>query len=187
MAFPLPSLWHLCSLASLAWALGTFVTYWLLWIVYARCFHPLSKLPGPWLASVSRTWYMLQIAKGDMENTQRQLHAKHGPLIRIAPNEIACSSPDSIRKIYRNQAGLDKTDFYTVWNSQNFSRHPDVFTAIQDKPHGERRRIFNHVYTLSNVLKSEQYIDACSQLFIDRLGEFASHGKPLDLGKWLQM
>ncbi|KIV93696.1 hypothetical protein, variant [Exophiala mesophila] len=187
MAIPLPSTWHLLSLASLAWILGVFVTYWLLWIVYARCFHPLRNIPGPWLASVSRTWYMLQIAKGDMEKSQRRLHAKHGPLIRIAPNEVACSSPDAIKKIYRNQAGLAKTDFYSVWNSQNFSKHLDMFTIIDDKYHGERRRIFNHVYTLSNVLKSEQYIDICSQLFMDRLSEFASQGKPLDLGKWLQM
>lgn len=122
-----------------------------------------------------------------MEETQRRLHARHGPLIRIAPNEVACSSPEAIKLIYRNQGGLDKTDFYTVWNSQNFTKHADAFTALNDKRHGERRRIYNHVYTLSNVLRSEKYIDKCSEVFIDRLGDFASEGRALDLGKWLQM
>ncbi|KAK4935422.1 hypothetical protein LTR10_023527 [Elasticomyces elasticus] len=130
---------------------------------------------------------MQQIARGDMEHTQRRLHQQYGPLIRITPNEVACASPEAIKQIYRNQGGLDKTDFYTVWNSQNYSKHPDMFTAISDKQHGERRRIFNQVYTLSNVLKSEEYIDKCSELFLKRIAEYQDGTKPLDLGKWLQM
>lgn len=41
------------------------------WIVYTRLFHPLAKVPGPWLASISRGWYMWQVHRGDMEKTQR--------------------------------------------------------------------------------------------------------------------
>lgn len=130
---------------------------------------------------------MIQIARGDMEQTQRRLHAELGPLLRIAPDEVACASPDAIKSVYRNQAALDKTDFYAVWNNQNFGKHKDMFTTLDDKVHGERRRIMNHVYTLSNVLRSEQYIDKCSRLFLERLGEYAKERKPMDLGKWLQM
>lgn len=184
LSIPLNSL---LSISSLLWLLVALFGYWTLWVVYARHFHPLRKIPGPWLASVSRLWYMIQIARGDMEHTQRRLHAQFGPLIRIAPNEIACASPDAIKSIYRNQGGLDKTDFYPVWNSQNFSKHPDMFTALSDKSHGERRRIVNHIYSLSNVLKGEQYIDKCSQLFLQQLAEYQDGATPFDLGKWLQM
>lgn len=45
--------------------------YYLGWIIYARTLHPLAKIPGPWLASVSRLWYMIQIYRGDMDKTQR--------------------------------------------------------------------------------------------------------------------
>jgi len=187
MAFSLGPLGGLFSVSALLWSPAILVTYWVCWIVYARQFHPLRRIPGPWLASVSRLWYMQQIARGDMEYTQRRLHQQYGPLIRIAPNEVACASPEAIKQIYRNQGGFDKTDFYTVWNSQNYSKHPDMFTAISDKQHGERRRIFNHVYTLSNVLKSEEYIDRCSALFLERIAEYQDGTKPFDLGKWLQM
>lgn len=47
------------------------VLYSLGWIIYARTLHPLAKIPGPWLASVSRLWYMIQIYRGDMDKTQR--------------------------------------------------------------------------------------------------------------------
>ncbi|KAI0120995.1 cytochrome P450 oxidoreductase [Xylariales sp. AK1849] len=163
------------------------VVYWAAWIIYAQCFHPLSKVPGPWIASVSRLWYIVQVAKGDMEKTQRQLHAKHGPLIRIAPNELACAAPDAIKTIYPTSLGLNKTDFYPVWNTHSFSKHRDMFSETNDKAHGERRRIINHVYSLANVLQSEPYIDHCSALFLERLGEHTDSEKPFDLGKWLQM
>lgn len=45
--------------------------YWLGWVIYARFFHPLASIPGPWLASVSRTWYIIQVYRGNMEKTQR--------------------------------------------------------------------------------------------------------------------
>jgi len=187
MSSVLAPLGRVFSLSNFLMLMGALVVYWIVWIIYARYFHPLSKVPGPCLASVSRLWYMCQIARGDMEYTQRRLHAQYGPLIRIAPNEVACAAPNAIKSIYRNQAGLDKTDFYTVWNGQNFCHHPDMFTVLSDKVHAERRRIINHVYTLSNVLKSEEYIDKCSQVFLQRLAEYQDGSKPLDLGMWLQM
>ncbi|KAL2396868.1 Cytochrome P450 monooxygenase gsfF [Exophiala dermatitidis] len=178
---------NLFSLSSLLLLSGALVIYWVLWIVYTRNFHPLHKIPGPWLASVSRLWYLIRIARGDMEHVQRRLHAKYGPLIRIAPNEVACAYPDAIKTIYRTQGALEKTDFYTVWNNQNFSKHPDMFTCVNDKVHAERRRIINHVYTLSNVLRSEEYIDKCTELFLERMAEYQDGKKPFDLGRWVQM
>lgn len=38
------------------------ITYVLCRIVYTRCFHPLAKVPGPWLASVTRAVSILPTA-----------------------------------------------------------------------------------------------------------------------------
>lgn len=51
--------------------------YWLLWMVYARTFHPLAKIPGPLWASVSRTWLMYRMYLGDLEIHQRTLHERY--------------------------------------------------------------------------------------------------------------
>ncbi|KAI0875612.1 cytochrome P450 oxidoreductase [Hypoxylon argillaceum] len=163
------------------------VVYWVGWIIYARNFHPLSKVPGPWLASVSRVWYMMQIATGETEKTTRRLHEKYGPVLRTSPNEVTCASPEAIKLIYRTQKPLNKTEFYTPWNSQNFSKHRDVFTEMNDKRHSERRRIVNHVYSLANILKSEKYIDLCSEIFVSRLESFAASQQAVNLGEWFQM
>lgn len=171
--------WALLILSIIGYCIG--------WIVYARKFHPLAKIPGPFLASISRLWVVLNTSRGNMEHVQRALHQKYGPLIRIAPNEIACAYPDALKQIYRLQAPLSKTDFYPVWGNKSFSKYPDLFSGTDEKLHSERRRIVNHVYSLSNVLQSEEYIDKCSELFIKRLGEYADAQQTVNLGEWLQM
>jgi hypothetical protein len=55
-----------------------FAAYWIIWIVYSRFLHPLSKYPGPFLASISRSWIVFQVAGARAEITQRELHAKYG-------------------------------------------------------------------------------------------------------------
>ncbi|KAH8896794.1 cytochrome P450 oxidoreductase [Thozetella sp. PMI_491] len=166
---------------------GSIAAYWVCWVIYSTCFHPLRSIPGPFLASITRLWIMIQLRQGTMEKAQRALHAKYGPLIRIAPNEVACASPDAVKIIYPVSGPLQKTDFYPVWGNNSFSKYPDHFSVTNEKVHSERRRIVNNVYSLSNVLKSESYIDKCSQMFTERLGEFADTNKVVDLGNWLQM
>lgn len=61
------------------------------WIIYARTLHPLAGIPGPWLATWSRLWYMNKIWTEDVEIDERALHEKHGPLVRIAYDEVSCS------------------------------------------------------------------------------------------------
>lgn len=67
------------------------VIYSLAWLLYTLTLHPLSGVPGPLLAKISRFWYLHKIWTEDVEKHERALHAKHGPLIRIAPNEVSCS------------------------------------------------------------------------------------------------
>lgn len=161
--------------------------YSLLWVVYTRAFHPLHKIPGPFWASVTRIWYTAASINGDMEHVQRALHKKHGPLVRIAPDEVICADPEAIKTIYPTQVPIPtKTDFYVPWRVDSFSKYPDNFTASDEKLHAQRRKIVNHIYSLTTVLSLESYIDNCTQLFLQRLGEFADQEKRTDLGEWLQ-
>lgn len=48
------------------------------WVVYARFFHPLAKYPGPFFASITRLWHIIDVASGSSDKTQRQLHEKYG-------------------------------------------------------------------------------------------------------------
>jgi hypothetical protein len=130
---------------------------------------------------------MYRIYVGDMHIVQRHLHEKYGPVVRIAPNEVSTTELSAIPKIYKNQRPLTKTDFYSVWGGGTISERLDTFAETDESVHSSYRRIVNPVYTLSNVLKSESYINEASTLFIKRLGEHADRREAIDLGQWLQM
>ena len=94
-----------------------FTLYWASWIIYCRLFHPLRDIPGPFLASISRLWIVWKTTNGDIELTERDLHARHGMqawvlhdfnrrqstqsrvgyMVRVAPNEFTCSDPEAIK------------------------------------------------------------------------------------------
>lgn len=177
----------LSTATALLWAVATLGIYWVAWIIYARTFHPLSSVPGPFFASISRLWVMYHHMRGGFVEYQRSLHKRYGPLVRLGPNEVACASPDEIKKIYPTSKPLTKTDFYPVWRAPGMSKYPDVFSETDEKQHAERRRIINPVYSMSNVLQAENYIDKCTTLFMERMGEYADKGEVIDLGQWLQM
>jgi len=104
------------NLSLLQLAVAAISIYLVAWIIYCRYFHPLCSIPGPFLASISRAWIVFKTGTGDMEHTQRALHKQYGSdypctkaifpkanesgyLVRIAPNEVACSDPEAIQVI----------------------------------------------------------------------------------------
>jgi cytochrome P450 len=155
------------------------------WIIYCRFFHHYSNIPGPFLASFSRLWIASSVAGGRAEHDQRALHKKYGPLVRIAPNEVAVADPSAIKTIYNIKSGFTKTDFYPPF-APNISPHGDHFSQMNEAKHAERRKFVNSVYSMSTILESEKYIDACSDVFLQKMGKFAKQGGSIDLGEWIQ-
>ena len=159
--------------------------YAILWVLYTRTLHPLSHIPGPFWASVSQIWNVYHVFQGDMDTVQRALHRQYGLLVRIAPDEVICADPGSIRTIYPTSKPLAKSEFYRMWHQKSFSKYPDNFANMDEKLHSERRKIVNPIYTMSTILTLEPYIDSCSELFVLRLGELADANAVIDLGEWL--
>ncbi|KAL6719344.1 hypothetical protein ACLMJK_003583 [Lecanora helva] len=121
-----------------------------------------------------------------MEYTQRRLHKKHGYLVRIAPNEVACSDPEAIRTLYGTKTNFTKTDYYDAWAPPN-NGYVGHFPARDENVHTEHRRIVNNVYSMSSVLESENSIDVCTQLFCKTMSDFAKRKTVIDLSVWINM
>ncbi|KAF2710606.1 cytochrome P450 [Pleomassaria siparia CBS 279.74] len=166
----------------------SFVFYYAGWIVYARTLHPLASVPGPFWPSISRTWLMYRMYRGDLEHFHRELHDKFGPLVRVAPDEVVSNDPSAIPLIFRVQKPLEKTVWYLVWRAvPHISNQPDMFTSIDEKEHAAYRRIVGGYYAMSSILRNEDQLDGCVNLFIERLGEFADRKEDFDFGLWLEM
>jgi cytochrome P450 len=127
------------------------------------------------------------MAIGDMETIERKLHAKYGPLVRTAPNEVSCSNPTTIPLIYRERNALPKAPWYKTFRPQGISEHADLFTETNEERHTRYRKIVGPVYQMANILKNEASIDECINLFIKRLHEFEARQQSIDFGHWLEM
>ncbi|KAL4948676.1 cytochrome P450 [Aspergillus filifer] len=161
------------------------VCYLFAWTLYTRAFHPLKDIPGPFWASVSRFWLGYAVSTGEFVNILRRFHEKHGPLVRIAPDEVSVADPSAVKIIYGAKNGFSKTDFYAPW-AVGITPHGDHFAQMDDTKHAARRKLVNSVYSMSSVLESEEYIDNCIDLFMEKMDRFSKTEEKIDLGKWVQ-
>lgn len=87
------------------WALG--VVLIIAVYVGAKAFyrvylHPLSKFPGPLLASLTHKYefYYDGIKDGQYSKHIVELHKVYGPIVRIGPNELHCNDPAFVDQVY---------------------------------------------------------------------------------------
>ena len=76
------------TLASVAWTLFTSLPWFLLattlfWITYTRYLHSLARVPGPFIASITRLWYVRNVQEGSFDTINRQLHETYGTVTTI--------------------------------------------------------------------------------------------------------
>ena len=76
----------------------------LIYLLYNRGATPLRNILGPFLASISPVWIVLQQRGLQRPLVDLALHRKYGPVVRIAPNEVIVSSPQSKKTIYSESA-----------------------------------------------------------------------------------
>lgn len=74
-------------------------------LVLLRCIRNkyqkgLNTIPGPFLAPLSDLWNFFHVCL-QRSTSEYHLHQKYkSPLVRMGPNYISCSDPESIRVIY---------------------------------------------------------------------------------------
>jgi hypothetical protein len=71
----------------------------LLYVAYYKLFHPLARYPGPFWASLTNAWSLSLSVAGDWPERMDVLHARYGPILRIAPNEVAIDDSKAIEDI----------------------------------------------------------------------------------------
>ncbi len=64
-------------------------------------------------------------------------------------------------------------------------RNP-LFTIRNERIYAERRRIVNHVYSMTNVVRAEAGVNTCLDVFRRRMHELATSGQPADLSVWVR-
>lgn len=76
------------------------IVYLVVQVIYNLYFHPLARFPGPLLWRATRLGYATRFVVGQLSRDMLALHKRYGPVVRIAPNELAFSSPEAWKDIY---------------------------------------------------------------------------------------
>lgn len=100
------------SLPSVSYVALCFALALVLWTLFSKLYQaytsPLRDVQGPWLARFTRFWYAKSTYSRQGHKINMDLHNKHGPVVRIAPNEYSIDDFEASKIIYRSRDPLVK-------------------------------------------------------------------------------
>ncbi|CAG7932528.1 unnamed protein product [Penicillium olsonii] len=156
---------------------------------YNRFIHPLRRINGPFLASITPWVQLYHGLKGDRHLWLHELHHKYGTHVRVAPNFVSVNSDRGLHDIYGHGKRLQKATFYNafpaikgVYNTHN---------AIDKTMHGRKRRVLSQAFS-ENALKGMEdvmllHVRQLCAVLAGYDGNFESHdqkGNVKNMGDW---
>lgn len=158
------------------------LTLTLLYFLYNRYLHPLSSIPGPFLASISPLWLVYQMYRRRRPRLDVHLHATYGPIVRISPTEIIFSNPAYFKPVYGAGTRFMKSRWYeaTADGGQAAFDPKDVLNMLAEKDVEKLRvqkRMAGMVYSERNLRRHEGYVDANVGRLLEKLGGLAGREK----------
>ena len=149
---------------------------------YNRFFHPLAKVPGPFLAGITPLWLVWQCMHQRRPRLDIQLHKRYGDIVRITPDEIIFANPEYFKAVYGAGTKFTKSRFYEA--PKNVGEKPswdtlDLLPELDLEKLRVQKRLAGPIYSTSNVKRHESYIDNNIHRSMQRLKTLTS--QPLEI------
>ncbi|KAI9374451.1 cytochrome P450 [Aspergillus egyptiacus] len=111
-----------------------------LWKAFTRFYwHPLRRIPGPFLAGLTGWWefYFDVIENGTLVKRLPRLHEKYqSPVIRISPDHVHVNDPEFYHVVYRSGTDYTKAPYF-----YKALIYPNALISIMDP---KRHRLFRN-------------------------------------------
>lgn len=156
----------------IVWTLGR--------VVYNLYFHPLAKYPGPRMAAATEWWQAwLEIFKAEsLSLTLLELHAKHGDIVRIGPNELHFSRPSAYHEIYTSKNKWAKNPaFYRYIVSPTES----TFSTCEYDKAKKRRDITLPIFSRKSILGMQHLVQECIDSMCENIDKHISEKKSVNI------
>ncbi|EKG11004.1 Cytochrome P450 [Macrophomina phaseolina MS6] len=153
------------------------------YLVYPAFLSPLAKVPAANFCTRISTLWISYIRWRNVENRAvLALHAKHGPIVLLGPNEVSINCYEGgLKTVYGG--GFAKTDFYPLQFA--FYGVPNMFSTAPSEPHSIRKRMVSHTYSKSALLSSPSLRATTRHMLFARLMPIlslhAASGEPLEV------
>ncbi|KAH8692166.1 putative cytochrome P450 [Talaromyces proteolyticus] len=158
---------------------GLLICIWLVCLVTQAVWGWQAKIPGPWYTNITSLVLKYHEFTKNRRLWIHALHQKYGPVVRVAPNEVAFCNMEAMQEIYQSKgSGYDKTEFYDLFKQYG---HRTLFTTLNKASHAARRRILADRYSMTNVLRAPmlQAIEQRASYVLKKCQE--SQGSYLDI------
>lgn len=165
-------------------------------VTYRLFFHPLSKVPGPRLAAISRFYdfYYDCIQRGKFVFKIDELHKRYGEadhhllkllpltifpgsIVRIGPNEVHILDPDFFEEFYNVSSRLNKDAWYYAFVA---SQDAGFGTSNADL-HRARRKAMSRFFSFSAIARLELSSREKVLKLCERLQDIRDNGKLVNL------
>jgi cytochrome P450 len=154
------------------------------WGIYHAYFHPLSRYPGPKLWAAYRLPFAWNNIRGQLPFKVLEFHRKYGPVVRIAPGELAFTDPEAWNDIYGMQPGR-------VQNLKDpFAYTPQVpgfdsnIIHASDTKHARLRRIYGQAFTPKAVEEQAALLVKYADLLVTQLKQAVQKNPVQDMSAW---
>ncbi|KAL4931027.1 cytochrome P450 [Aspergillus undulatus] len=150
-------------------------------VLFRRYGSPIKDIPGPFLASFSSLWKVYHAWKGHSEEELIRLHNEYGDFVRISEKEVSVSHPDAVKQLLHTN--IPKGTFYSMFSLPDY-RYVNQMSELDPTRHIHKTRNLSAGFSLSNIAKTEPYIDAVLKLFKTRLDGLCVSGAPVHFQDW---
>ncbi|GKT50059.1 trichothecene efflux pump TRI12 [Colletotrichum spaethianum] len=164
---------------------GLAIFYGLGHAFYNLFLHPLAKFPGPIWMRVSRAPFCYKLLTGTLPFDMLELHKKYGPVVRIAPDELAFHDSRAWKDImgHKSQGGAEMEKSMKFYRS--VPNAPSDIVSSGREEHANLRRSLAHGFSERSMRDQQPMIKSYVDLLIKRLHEHGEKGgKALDLAAW---
>ena len=150
--------------------------------VYRLYFHPLARFPGPKLAAATK-WYefyfdVLLPPGGQFSAHVDLLHDRHGPIVRVNPQELHIRDPDMYEHVYASSTKRDR--WYNA--ARMTGKTSDSFSTIPHDLHRRRRVANAPLMARRTVNAKKEGLSANAAALAENLRRASESEEVVDLG-----
>ncbi|KAI0427719.1 isotrichodermin C-15 hydroxylase [Xylaria sp. FL1042] len=150
-------------------------------VVYNLYFHPLASFPGPLLRRISRLPWSLAVLRGTAVFDAADLHHRYGPVVRLAPNELAFLDPRAWKDVMGG--GTSEVPKWIGMYGVPAFLPPHIQNTTSKDHHRVLRRALSPGFSDASLRAQEPIMAKYVDLLIRRLKAKSGYG-PVNVELW---
>ncbi|KAI1171599.1 cytochrome P450 [Nemania sp. FL0916] len=166
------------AVEDLSWAQAAQIVVVVTFVWYiiscVTAWHKLRHIPGPFLASFSHLWVARAVFSGRIPYIVNAEQEKYGAVVRVAPDAVAISDPDTISRLVSARSPYTRGEWYASMRIDY--RGDNLLSEIGATSHAKRKAIVNTGFSGKFVAIMEAKIDKWVAALVDSIRAKVANG-----------